>query len=147
MDTQGDRYMLHNFDDEPNLNYLGTAVPGITSIPILHMYSATLSVHGGNDPLPPKGIFDWHYLQCVLLRFGTSDYKHLPNITFSVYPFKTADDESEEDFENDIYDSDEPPYPSYHLDRFMRQQWEKYREQERFKAIAKWSSEVTSNVV
>lgn len=32
--TQGDRYMLHNFDDEPNLNYLGTTTPDIISIPI-----------------------------------------------------------------------------------------------------------------
>lgn len=87
------------------------------------MYSAMLSVHDGNDPLPPKGVFYWHYLQCVLLRFGTNEYKHLPNITFFVYPFRTADDESEGDFEDDTNnDSDEPPYPSYRFDRFMRQQ-------------------------
>ena len=106
-----------------------------------------LSVHDGNDPLPPKGVFYWHYLQCVLLRFGTNEYKHLPNITFFVYPFRTADDESEGDFEDDTNnDSDEPPYPSYRFDRFMRQQWETYWEQERFKVIAKWASEITSDV-
>ena len=40
---------------------------------------------------------------------------------------------------SDFNESDEPPYPSYRFDRSMRQQWEKYREQERFKAIAKWA--------
>ena len=105
------------------------------------MYSVTLSVHEGDYPLPPKGVFDWHYLQCVLLKFGTHQYKCLPNIAFFVYPFKTADDdESDDEFEDDV--NDEPPYPSYRFDRLMEQQWEKHREQERFKEVAQWASEV-----
>ena len=108
------------------------------------MFPVTLSVHAGDYPLPPKGIFDWHYLQCVLRRFGTDQYKGLPNIAFFVYPFKTADDESGDEFEDDA--NDEPPYPSYRLDRFMAQQWEKHQEQEHFKEVAQWASEVASEV-
>ena len=119
---------------------------GTANQPYLHMYPVTLSVHRGNDPLPPKGVFDWHYLQCVLLRFGTSKYKQIPNITFFAYPFKTADDDdSDDEFEDDV--NDEPPYPSYRFDRFMGQQWERLQEQERSKEVAKWASEITSESV
>ena len=108
------------------------------------MYSVTLSVHEREYSLPPKGVFDWHYLQCVLLKFSTHQYKCLPNINFFVYPFRTTDDESDDEFEDDI--NDEPPYPSYRFDRLMAQQWEKHREQEHFKEVAQWASEVTSEV-
>ena len=141
--TQGNSYMLHNFDNPYLLSFGGT-VPGATNIPYLHLHSVTLSVHTGDNSLPLKGVFNWHYLQCVLRRFGTHQYKHLPNITFFVYPFKTADDESDDEFEDDV--NVEPPYPSYRFDRFMEQQLEKHREQERFKEVAQWASEVASEV-
>jgi hypothetical protein len=108
------------------------------------MYSVTLSVHAGNYPLPPKGVFDWHYLQCVLLRFGTFQYKNLPNIAFFINPFKTADDELDDEFEDN--DDDDPPYPSYRIDRFMAQHWETHRKQEHFKEVAQWASDITSEV-
>ena len=107
------------------------------------MFSVTLTVHGGSDQLPPKGVFDWHYLQCVVSRFGTDQYKNIPNIYYFVHPFKTADDDSEEEFEDD---DDEPPYPTYRFDRFMAEQWEKHREQEHRGEIAQWSSGVVSGV-
>ena len=97
-----------------------------------------------NITLPPPGVFDWHYLQCVLLRFATDQYQQLPNITFFVHAFKTADDESDDldEFEDDI--NDEPPYPSYRFDRLMKLKWEKHREKERLKEVAQWVSNVGS---
>ena len=106
----------------------------------------TLSPHhtDRNITLPPIGVFDWHYLQCVLLRFATDQYKQLPNIAFFVHAFKTADDESEDldDFEDDI--NDEPPYPSYRFDRLTELKWEKHREKERLKEVGQWASNVGS---
>ncbi len=61
----------------------------------------TLSVHGGSEALPPKGVFDWHYLQCVAKRFATQEYKDVPGIYFSVYPFKTSDCDLDEEFESE----------------------------------------------
>jgi hypothetical protein len=109
------------------------------------MRSVTLSVHDGSDHLPPKGVFDWHYFQCVVRRFGADQYLNLPNIAFFVYPFKTADDDSEGEFEHND-DDDEPPWPTYHIDRFMAEQWEKHREQEHREEMAQWSSGVVSGV-
>lgn len=106
------------------------------------MFPVTLSAQHSNIPLPPTGVFDWHYLQCVLLRFATDQYRQLLNIAFFVYAFKTIDDESDDEFEDDI--NDEPPYPSYRFDRLMALQWEKHREQEQFKEVAQWASKVAS---
>jgi hypothetical protein len=63
---------------------------GIT-LPPLHCYQLTLSVRRGTISLPLKGAFDWHYLQCVIRRFGTQAYQDFPNIRFFVHPFKTDD--------------------------------------------------------
>ena len=95
-------------------------------MPALHMFTVTLSTHRRNIPLPPTGVFNWHYLQCVLLRFATDQYKQLPNITFFIHTFKTSDTESDDDFEDDI--NDEPPYLSYRFDRMMEPQREKHWE-------------------
>ena len=38
------------------------------------------------------------------------------------------------------------PHPSYRFDRFMAQQLKKHWEQEHLREVAKWSSEVTSDV-
>ena len=119
----------------------------------LHSRLVTLSVHDGVYPVLPKGVFDWHYLQCVQLRFDIQHYKRLPNMAFFIYPFRTADDESDSDdsnkFEGD--DHDDPPYgpfPSYRFDRFMAQHWERHRAQEHSEEVAQWASdsEVTSDL-
>ena len=114
-----------------------------SNVPLLHGYSVTLSTHRRNIKLPPTGIFNWHYLQCVLLRFATPQYRQLPGISFFIYPFKTADDdESDDEFEDDV--NDEPPYPSYHFDRIMTLRQEKLWEQEQLKEVAQWASKVAS---
>jgi len=106
----------------------------------------TLSVHAGSETLPPKGVFDWHYLQCVAKRFATQDYKELPGIYFSVYPFKTSDDDSDEEFEFEDYDGVEPPYPTYRFDRFLAEQGRKQMLHERAEAVAQWTSGITPGV-
>jgi len=58
-----------------------------------------LSVHSGNEALPPKGVFDWHYLQCVAKRFATDEYKEVPGVYFSVLPFKTDNDDLDQELE------------------------------------------------
>ncbi|KAF5376700.1 hypothetical protein D9615_007863 [Tricholomella constricta] len=140
----GQIYTLHNFDpDDPDVPFTGTTFTDVTDLPPLHMYSVTLSVHDARYRLPPKGVFDWHYLQCVLRRFATDQYKNLPNNSFFVYPFEKLSENGFEDNANDD-DDDEPPYYSYCVHRVMAEHWEKRREQEQFKEIEKWSSEITS---
>jgi hypothetical protein len=100
----------------------------------------TLSVQSGTEPLPPKGIFDWHYLQCIAKRFATSDYKTFDNIYFSVQPFKT--DDTDDELELEDYDGIEPPYPTYHFDRYLAQEGGKQMLLERAEAVALWASGV-----
>jgi hypothetical protein len=65
--------------------------------------------------LPPVGVFNWHYIQCVLAKFATADYQAVKNIFHFALPFRTRDDdddESDRDFDDDRNIAD-PPYPSY----------------------------------
>ena len=106
----------------------------------------TLSVHAGDQPLPPQGVFNWHYLQCVIHRFGTPQYKGFPNVEFFVYPFRTGsdspDDESIGDHDNDV----DPPYPSYHFDRYLERQSESQRAIEHRKDVLRWASDIPSGI-
>jgi len=116
-------YSCHTFHpDYPNLPAHGT--PTIISIsPQLHGYIITLSIHGiYNTPLPPPGVFNWHYLQCVIKRFGTPEFMNLPNINYFIQPFKTASDNEDSD-DNDNYDTN-PPYPSYGFNSYAQDKYE-----------------------
>ena len=84
------------------------------NLPLMHGYPATLSVHAGDQPLPPPDIFNWHYLQCAVLHFGTPQYKNFFNINFCVHSFRTASDEADDE-SVDSFDETNPPYPSYHF--------------------------------
>lgn len=93
--------------------------------------------------MPPKGIFDWHYLQCVIPMFAAQDYRSFLNIRFFAHPFKTADD-SDDEWDDEDFDNGEadPPYPSYPFDRFLVKQGEKLKEIERNKTVARWISSI-----
>ena len=60
---------------------------------------------------PPPGLIRWHYLQCVLKKFGHTDYKMLQNIDFWELPLRM-----EGDSDDDGTDSD-AEWPSAALDR------------------------------
>jgi len=146
-----DIYALHNF--APNLvdcSFIGaTAEPGSVlaiaddKMPRLHLYTVNLSLHDP-DPtvsLPPKGIFDFHYLQCVLTVFATPQYKNLPNVKFFSHPFKTMwDDDSDEEFVDDGVK--EPPCPSWRFDRFLAEQGRRQMMLERNEEVRRWTGGV-----
>ncbi|KAF8343485.1 hypothetical protein F5887DRAFT_328494 [Amanita rubescens] len=64
----GHQYVVHNFYEAP-LTTSGTE-PLNPNDQMLHDYPITLTTHN-NLRLPPAGLFNWHYLQCVLKRFAT----------------------------------------------------------------------------
>ncbi|KAM6493645.1 hypothetical protein JOM56_010006, partial [Amanita muscaria] len=69
-----DQYAIHSFF-HAHLNIFG--VPLTPGDQMLHGHTITLSTHD-----PPIGMFNWHYLQCVLKKFATADYKQIGNIYF-----------------------------------------------------------------
>jgi hypothetical protein len=64
-----------------------------------------------------------------------------------VYPFKTASDSSGgSEIIDDDDDNVNPPYPSYHFDRYSRQQWESHWALERRNEVLQWASGVSYDV-
>lgn len=89
----------------------------MNSLPRLHGRMIDLTAHDSNISPPPSGVFDWHYLQCVVGFFGTAEYKNISSIKFDEVPFQTKDDdmhyvrpafrETDTDEEEDNADEDE----------------------------------------
>ncbi|KAF9043736.1 hypothetical protein BDZ89DRAFT_1059177, partial [Hymenopellis radicata] len=97
-----DVYEAHNFHlDVPvdQMTMLGTAL-AVMPGPLLHGRQVHPPQPQTADPVPPPGLLRWHYMQCVLRRFGTDDYKGLPNIKHHELPFRSEDDEDDQ-FEDD----------------------------------------------
>lgn len=143
----GTTYTAHNFDvNEMDVSIFGITVPRVdnATLPRLHQQTVTLSVHSGSDPLPPIGLFGWHYLQCVLDRFATGDYKAVEGIFYYVYPFKTEDDDSDDD-SNNSNNEIRSPWPSYHFDRIMGEKIRKLKMKERNHEVAMWSEGVVAS--
>ena len=139
MAHKNNTYTLHNFHDSPNMLIYGVVNAKqelFQHSPQLHGHSATLSIHSGNHPLPPPGVFNWHYLQCVILRFGTQQYRDLVNIYFSVCPFKTASDDADDESDGS-FDDMNPPYPSYQFDQLLQAS-------EHRNKVLQWASSIPS---
>ena len=121
--------------------------PLATNEPMCHGTRITLSTHGSSLNLPPVGVFNWHYIQCVLKRFSTADYQGVSNVYYCVQQFRTRDDE---DDESDVDFDDpgnilNPPYPSYLLELSELRARRFLEEAERHHTIVAWNSGVSVN--
>ena len=138
------QYTLHNFADSP-LNIYRTQTQTQTAV---HSRQITLISHHCITPLPPAGIFDWQYVQCVLKKFGSQTYSDLGNIAFFAFSFRTQEDDDEDDSnglgdEDDEQITEHPPYPSYHWDLAWQRQSEHLEAEERNHRIIIWGSGIT----
>jgi hypothetical protein len=85
---------------------------------------------------PPAGLFAWHYAQCVLQRFGSPDLSQIPGVQFHEKPSRYRDDYDSDDDWDPATTSQELPYPSYGLERFVAMNALK-------REIGAWSANVT----
>ena len=113
----------------------------------LHGYQIAPLSHDPLYALPPVGVFDWHYIQCVLKKFSTPDYQQINNIYHFSFPFRTRDDD---DKESDVDFDDErnianPPYPSYLWDLSELRALQHLEAVERNHAIVTWNSGVSAS--
>lgn len=91
-----DQYVIHSFVDR-SVNLAGLP-PFSRREPLLHGHQISLSSHDPSLALPPVGVFNWHYVQCVLKKFATPEYQEINNVSHFVFPFCTKDgDEDESD--------------------------------------------------
>jgi hypothetical protein len=138
------QYVLHNFFDSP-LNRTGTPLTNPNE-PLVHGHQITLTSHDPALPLPPVGVLNWHYVQCVLTKFSTLDYQQFGNIYFFSLPFRTRDDidddESDRDFDDERNIAN-PPYPSYLLELSEARARQRLEEEERRRTILTWNSSVS----
>jgi len=144
-ETGPNQYMLHNFTGLPNL-YISVAAGSFGAVQpqvaMVHGYQITLHPLNALIPLPPVGVFNWHYLQCILRKFATDQYRNLPCVSYFNFPFRSIDDEDEdEDWDfDDPRNIENPPYPSYYWDladwRYAQQQ----QAEEDKNAIITWRS-------
>jgi hypothetical protein len=90
-------------------------IDSVSPAPPAHGHHINLTSHNPNLLLPPAGVFNWHYIQCVLKKISTTDYQNVLNIYYHCLPFRTRDDidddESDRDFDDERNIAD-PPY--YH---------------------------------
>ena len=113
---------------------------------MLHGHQIALSSHDPLLALPPVGVFNWHYIQCVLKKFTTPEYREISNITHFAFPFRTFDDDDDDD-ESDIEFDDprnieNPPYPSYFWDLAAYRAGQCLNEEESRRRVAAWRSDV-----
>jgi hypothetical protein len=145
MCKQQNTYIFHCFaGDDPKL--LGLGGMPITVMPGQALHGTEITLTTDNDtPLPPPGVLDWHYLQCVMNKFGSRSYKQVDNITYTTVPFRTVDDEADEIWEDDDHDSDDALYPTYWLDKLFSREYKKVKRAESHRTIVHWRSNITTD--
>ena len=83
------QYVIHSFIDEP-LNIHGGNLS--QNEQALHGHQIALHTHDPLVALPPVGVFNWHYLQCVLKKFSTPAYQAIDNICYFSLPFRNIEE-------------------------------------------------------
>jgi hypothetical protein len=86
-----------------------------------HGRFVTLPPARNGQEAPPSGVLHWHYVQCVLTRFG-SDLRAEPRLSYFTFPFRTRtekeDDDDDEYFRNG---GGTALYPQQQWDEWMRE--------------------------
>jgi hypothetical protein len=121
------------------VNIYGTE-PANENERMCHGAPITLSDNGSSVPLPPVGVFNWHYVQCVLKKFATPEFREFGNISYFVRPSDDGDDDdddSDRDFD-DPRNIANPPYPGYLFDLSQSKALQRLEKAERQRAILAW---------
>jgi hypothetical protein len=112
---------------------------------LLHGHTITFSTHDPKVSLPPTGVFNWHYIQCVLKKFATDEYQQVDNVQHNALPFRTRDDADDEDVDfDDERNIADPPYPSYLRELAEARARQYFEAAERNRAIEAWSSSIST---
>ncbi|KAJ7655123.1 hypothetical protein DFH06DRAFT_1201664, partial [Mycena polygramma] len=134
----GGQYQCHSFAEEApgRIVTLCGRMPAVqaSTYPPLHGYPAS-PPHPHHSSIPPAGLFRWHYLQCVIRKFGHADYLNALNINYPELPVRMEDDSgSEGDTDSDA------DWPSASLDHGRALQHAQEQEIERHEAITEWAA-------
>ena len=138
------QYILHSFASVP-INLDGRLPPRANEA-MCHSYHISLTTHDPSLDLPPFSMFNWHYIQCIIKKFATTDYWAFNNIYHFVQPFRMRDgiedEESDRDFDDDRNIPD-PSYPMYLRDLSELRECQRLEGIEHHRGIVAWSSSVS----
>ncbi|KAJ3836213.1 hypothetical protein F5878DRAFT_541775 [Lentinula raphanica] len=125
-------YTVHNFTEE-RISKHGRTWSDRVASGWKDLHGQAITPPNPASPIdPPPGLFRWHYLQCVIRKFSTTDYQNIENIAMyekSVLMKGDSDDEatdSEADWPSAIFDRGRFAYAQAQL------------EAERMDAVARW---------
>lgn len=130
-------HVFANSDDE-DYTVVGVFERGDNcyNYPLLHGQPASPpQPHSHN--LPPAGLFRWHYMQCVIRRFGHDNYKDLPNIYLFEFPLRMEGDSDDNGTDS------EAQWPSMLLDLGRDAESAIAEHAEHQQAVQKWRSLIT----
>jgi hypothetical protein len=76
---------------------------------------------------PPAGLFRWHYLQCVIKKFGHPDYTGLQSIYYMELPLRMEGDSDNEGTDPEL----EWPSAPFDRGRYVQARIEGHEERQR----------------
>ena len=93
-----DAYTTRNFDaDYPGALVVGTSTSRLClNVPLLHDFQGDTLGPCRKSSFAPARRLQLALYACIIKRFGTPEYKNLPNIKSLIYPFRTASDSSDD---------------------------------------------------
>ncbi|KAJ3976530.1 hypothetical protein EV361DRAFT_276767 [Lentinula raphanica] len=93
------QYRVHNFYNPRVTLPAGSPWPTVKTLIPPYVNGTRVSPPNPNSPTnPPPGLFRWHYLQCVIKRFGTASYDRIEHIAmYENPPFRKGDPENDRD--------------------------------------------------
>ncbi|KAF7301175.1 hypothetical protein MIND_00682000 [Mycena indigotica] len=132
------QYEAHSFttvDEQWVKTVYGTLPKGqVQNEPLLHGHFV-VPQNTNATGLPPPGLFRWHYLQCVIKKFGHDDYKKMTNIAYPELPIKIVNEDDSDDEETDS----DLEWPSKCWDVHRLKAAEQTEAAERHRGIAQWA--------
>ncbi|KAF7295017.1 hypothetical protein MIND_01039800 [Mycena indigotica] len=130
-------YRCHIFNTDPQCFYTAAgAYRRIPPPPYLLIHGCIASPpNPDRDSIPPPGLLRWHYLQCVIKKFGHSNYTSLAGIQF---PNLMEVVDSDEDSDDESGTDDEADWPSKSLDLGRAIEAERVEGQERLELVDEW---------
>ena len=82
---------------------------------------------------PPPGLVFWHYLQCIIKKFGHADYRNIQSIYYMELPLRMEGDSDDEGTDSEF----EWPSAVFDRRRYMQATIEHENERQRF--VADWT--------
>lgn len=131
-------YECHVFADAGDEEYdlYATTGDNIFNLPPLHGQR----VHPPNPHHihnPPAGLFRWHYLQCVIKKFGHHQYTNLQNINFHELPLRMEGDSDDDGTDSEL----QWPSMAFDLGRNVEQSLKESAESHQ--AVQNWIDSLT----